>query len=332
MVHARAAESSPHDDAPAIELQGLRKVYRGRGGRPDKVALHGIDLTVPRGAFFGLLGPNGAGKSTTINILAGLVIKTAGRARVLGVDLDERPRLVRRLIGVVPQELNIDAFFTPRETLEYQAGLYGVPKHRRRTDELLEALGLSDVADAYARTLSGGMRRRLMVAKALVHDPPVVILDEPTAGVDVELRRQLWDYMKRLNARGTTVVLTTHYLEEAEALCDRIAIVDRGRLVACGATRELVARLDEKELRLRTEPPPDGLPDSLRHLGFSPEDGWLVVRYRPSRTRVDRLLEAVHAAGYAVRDIATREPDLEELFLRLVGRSRETAAEAAPAS
>ena len=331
MVHAHAAASSPQEDAPAIELVGLRKVYRGGGGRPDKVALHGIDLTVPRGAFFGLLGPNGAGKSTTINILAGLVIKTAGRARVLGVDLDERPRLVRRLIGVVPQELNIDAFFTPRETLEYQAGLFGVPKRRRRTDELLEALGLSEVADAYARTLSGGMRRRLLVAKALVHDPPVVILDEPTAGVDVELRRQLWAYMKRLAARGTTVVLTTHYLEEAEALCDRIAIVDRGRLVACGTTRELVARLDEKELRLRTEPPPDGLPDSLRELGFSLDDGWLVVRYRPSRTRAEVLLEAVRGAGFSVRDIATREPDLEELFLRLVGRSREATMDGAPA-
>ncbi|GBD41574.1 Daunorubicin/doxorubicin resistance ATP-binding protein DrrA [bacterium HR39] len=323
-MHAHPAASSPEDvAAPAIELRGLFKVYRGGRGRPDKVALHGIDFTVPRGAFFGLLGPNGAGKSTTINILAGLVVKTAGTVRVLGVDLDERPRLVRRLMGVVPQELNIDAFFTPRETLEYQAGLYGVPKHRRRTDELLEALGLSDVADAYARTLSGGMRRRLLVAKALVHDPPVVILDEPTAGVDVELRRQLWAYMKRLNARGTTVVLTTHYLEEAEALCGQVAIIDHGRLVACGATRELVARLDEKELRVRTEPPVDGLPEVLRALGFSVDDGWLVVRYRPSRTRIGDLLEAVRAAGFAVRDLATREPDLEELFLRLVARGRE---------
>lgn len=320
---ARAAEAAPGN---AIEVRGLAKVYPASRRRPPQRALKGVDLEVPAGMIFGLLGPNGAGKSTFINILAGLVIKTAGRVRIWGFDQDENPRHARRSIGVVPQELNIDPFFTPREALDIQAGLYGVPKHRRRTDELLEALGLSDVADAYSRTLSGGMRRRLLVAKALVHDPPVVILDEPTAGVDVELRRQLWAYMKRLNARGTTVVLTTHYLGEAEALCEQVAIVDRGRLVACGATRELVARLDEKELRVRTEPTVDGLPESLRALGFSIGDGWLVVRYRPSRTRIGDLLEAVRAAGFAVRDLATREPDLEELFLRLVARGREEDA------
>ncbi len=314
------AASSPEAVA-AIEIRGLRKVYRGQGGRPDKEALAGIDLTVPRGGFFGLLGPNGAGKSTTINILAGLVTKTAGRCRILGVDIDARPRLARRLIGVVPQELNIDAFFTPRETLEYQAGLYGVPKPRRRTDELLAALDLADVADAYARTLSGGMRRRLLVAKALVHDPPVVILDEPTAGVDVELRRQLWRYMKELNARGTTVVLTTHYLEEAEELCDTIAIVDRGRVVACDRTERLLHRLDEKELTLRVDPPPADLPPALVRLGFRRlATGELGVRYSRGRTRVDALLEAVREAGFRILDLRTREPDLEEVFLRLVAR------------
>ncbi len=326
------AASSPEAVA-AIEIRGLRKVYRGQGGRPDKEALAGIDLTVPRGSFFGLLGPNGAGKSTTINILAGLVIKTAGRCRILGVDIDARPRLARRLIGVVPQELNIDAFFTPRETLEYQAGLYGVPKRRRRTDELLAALDLADVADAYARTLSGGMRRRLLVAKALVHDPPVVILDEPTAGVDVELRRQLWRYMKELNARGTTVVLTTHYLEEAEALCDTIAIVDRGRVVACDRTDRLLHRLDEKELTLRVEPVPAALPPALARLGFHRlADGGLRVRYSRGRTRVDALLEAVRQAGFRILDLRTREPDLEEVFLRLVARDPElrTGLPAAP--
>ncbi len=316
--------SSPEAVAAAIEIRGLRKIYRGQGGRPDKEALAGIDLTVPRGSFFGLLGPNGAGKSTTINILAGLVIKTAGRCRILGVDIDRRPRLARRLIGVVPQELNIDAFFTPRETLEYQAGLYGVPPGRRRTEELLAALGLQDVADAYARTLSGGMRRRLLVAKALVHDPPVVILDEPTAGVDVELRRQLWRYMRELNRRGTTVVLTTHYLEEAEELCDQIAIIDRGRVVACDRTERLLHRIDEKELVLRVEPAPTTLADELRRLGFERiGDGRLRVRYLRGHMTADALLEAVRRAGFRILDLSTHEPDLEDIFLRLVARDRQ---------
>ncbi len=309
------------EDLPgaAIELVGLRKTYRGSPNAPGKEALAGVDLLVPRGSFFGLLGPNGAGKSTLINILAGLVVKSGGTARILGVDIDAHPRRARRLIGVVPQELNLDAFFTPRETLEYQAGLYGVPKRRRRTDELLAAMGLSDKADAYARSLSGGMRRRLLVAKALVHDPPVVILDEPTAGVDVELRYSLWEYMKRLNARGVTVVLTTHYLEEAERLCDRIAILDHGRLVACDDKTRLVQRLDEKELWLQLEPTPDEVPEVLRGLQARLEDGTLRICIRPSRMAVGEVLERLRDAGYHIRDLRTREPDLEELFIRLVG-------------
>ena len=246
----RLSEIAGRYGAPplAIEVEGLRKIYRGRGGQPDKEALKGIDLAVPRGTVFGLLGPNGAGKSTLINILAGLVVKTAGVARIWDFDIDVRPRRARRSIGVVPQELHIDAFFTPRETLDIQAGLYGVPRRERRTDEILAAVGLSEQADAYARTLSGGMRRRLLVAKALIHQPPVVVLDEPTAGVDVELRRSLWSYMRRLNHQGVTVVLTTHYLEEAEAMCDRIAIIDRGEVVACDDKHRLIGRLDEKQL------------------------------------------------------------------------------------
>jgi len=306
--------------AQAIELRGLRKVYRGRDGQPDKEALCGIDLEVPRGSFFGLLGPNGAGKSTAINILAGLVIKTAGEVRVFGIDLDAHPRRVRRAIGIVPQELNLDPFFTPRETLELQAGLYGVPKAERRTDEILEAVGLADRADAYARSLSGGMRRRLLVAKALVHRPPVVVLDEPTAGVDVELRRSLWRYMRQLNAQGVTIVLTTHYLEEAEELCDRIAIIDRGRLVACDEKTRLVRRLDEKELIVTVEPAPPALPDGLAELGAALDaDGRIRIRYRPSRVRVETVLDRLRGAGLAIVDLVTREPDLEELFLRLTG-------------
>ena len=195
----------------AIEARTLRKVYKASGNQPAKEALKGIDLAIPRGSIFALLGPNGAGKSTFINILAGLVIKTSGAASVWGFDIDVNPRQARASIGVVPQELNIDPFFTPAEVLEMQAGLYGVPKRERRTMEILAAMGLEDKADAYARTLSGGMRRRLLVAKAMVHNPPVLILDEPTAGVDIELRRQLWDYVKGLHARGTTIVLTTYY-------------------------------------------------------------------------------------------------------------------------
>jgi ABC-2 type transport system ATP-binding protein len=240
------AESAMPLPEHAVEVRGLDKVYRGSGKNGAKHALIEVDLTIPRGALFGLLGPNGAGKSTLINILAGLVNKTGGRAMIWGSDIDENPRQARAAIGVVPQELNIDPFFTPRELLELQAGLYGVPPHERRTGRILADLRLTDKAEAYARTLSGGMRRRLMVAKAMVHDPPVLVLDEPTAGVDVELRQQLWAHVSALNRRGTTVLLTTHYLEEAEELCDRIAIINHGQVIACDTTKALLRRLDNK--------------------------------------------------------------------------------------
>ncbi len=233
----------------AIRALGLRKIYRGGGSEPAE-ALKGIDLEIPLGSIFGLLGPNGAGKSTFINILAGLVNKTAGRVEIWGHDIDRARRLASAAIGIVPQELVIDPFFTPRETLDIQAGYFGVPAKQRQTQEILEALGLADKADAYTRRLSGGMRRRLMVAKALVHRPPVLVLDEPTAGVDVELRAQLWSYVGQLNRAGTTVLLTTHYLEEAEQMCDRIAIINHGSVVACDRTAALVAQLDRKELVL----------------------------------------------------------------------------------
>jgi ABC-2 type transport system ATP-binding protein len=319
----RLSEVAERYGAPplAIEVKGLRKIYRGSRRQPPKEALKGIDLEVPRGSIFGLLGPNGAGKSTLINILAGLVIKSAGSARIWGFDIEQNPRRARRMIGVVPQELNLDPFFTPRESLEIQAGLYGVPGSERRTAEILAAVGLSDMAGAYARALSGGMRRRLLVAKALVHQPPVVVLDEPTAGVDVELRRSLWSYMRRLNRQGVTVVLTTHYLEEAEAMCDRIAIIDRGEVVAADDKGRLLRRLDEKELRVSVAEPLGAVPPALR--GFDAkmgEDQQLIVRYRPRRTRVGEILDAIRAAGLTIVDIATAEADLEELFLRLTSR------------
>jgi ABC-2 type transport system ATP-binding protein len=307
----------------ALEVKALRKVYTGSKRQQPKEALKGIDLAVPRGSIFGLLGPNGAGKSTLINILAGLVIKTAGTARIWGFDIDVHPRRARRAIGVVPQELNLDPFFTPRETLAIQAGLYGVPKRARRTDEILAAVGLADQADAYARTLSGGMRRRLLVAKALIHQPPVVVLDEPTAGVDVELRRSLWSYMRRLNQEGVTVVLTTHYLEEAEAMCDRIAIIDQGEVVACDDKDRLIGRIDEKEMTVVVAQAIEQLPAPLLALGarLEPPDR-IVLRYRPSQARAGDLLDAIRAAGFTIVDLATTEADLEQAFLRLTRPAR----------
>ncbi|HLO79231.1 MAG TPA: ABC transporter ATP-binding protein [Magnetospirillum sp.] len=300
----------------AIEADDLRKVYRGKRG--EKVALDGISLSIPRGSFFGLLGPNGAGKSTFINILAGLVIKTAGTARIWGHDVGAAPREAKAAIGVVPQELNLDPFFTPRELLEVQAGMYGVPKAQRRTMDILEAVGLADKADAYARTLSGGMRRRLLVAKAMVHTPPVLVLDEPTAGVDIELRQSLWAYVKELNRAGTTIVLTTHYLEEAEELCDRIAIINHGKLVACEAKDALLGRLDSKAVILTLDRLPAALPPALAAL--SPEirpDGRMIVHYKPSEMPVAGILEAVRTAGLTLVDLSTEETDLEDIFLQL---------------
>lgn len=302
----------------AIEAKGLRKIYRAANGQPAKEALKGIDLAVPQGSIFGLLGPNGAGKSTFINILAGLVMKTEGDVSIWGFDIATNPRQARASIGVVPQELSVDPFFTPAEVLDLQAGLYGVPKAERRTMEILAAMGLEDKADAYARTLSGGMKRRLLVAKAMVHNPPVLVLDEPTAGVDIELRKQLWDYVQKLNDQGTTIVLTTHYLEEAEALCDRIAIIDRGSVVACEPTHELIARISEKKLILRTKSPLTGGTLQFGDLtGEVMSDGALAIQYNPAETGVMEVIDRVQKAGHEITDISTVESDLEDVFLEL---------------
>jgi ABC-2 type transport system ATP-binding protein len=301
----------------AIEIEGLRKTYAGTRIMPPKEALKGIDLKVRRGSIFGLLGPNGAGKSTAINILAGVTNKTSGTVKIWDRDIDQRPRDARAAIGVVPQELAVDVFFTPREALEVQAGFYGVPKAERRTDELLAAMGLADKAKAYVRALSGGMKRRLMVAKAMVHTPPVLILDEPTAGVDVELRRQLWDYVLELNRQGVTIVLTTHYLEEAEQLCDTIAIVNHGQVVTCQPTRALLRTLDTRTAVIT---PAEVLPAPPAVAPFEARmtsDGRLAIDFKSAEAGIEAVLNAVRAAGVTIKDLSIREPDLEDVFLAL---------------
>jgi ABC-2 type transport system ATP-binding protein len=280
-------------------------------------ALKGVDLVVPRGAMFGLLGPNGAGKSTFINILAGMTKKSAGQVAIWGRDIDAHSRDARAAIGVVPQEIAADVFFTPRESLDVQAGLYGVPKRERRTDELLAAVGLSDKADAYVRQLSGGMKRRLMVAKAMVHNPPVLVLDEPTAGVDVELRRQLWAYVVELNRQGVTIVLTTHYLEEAQELCDTIAIVNHGLVIACEPTRTLLARLDSRTVVVTPETALAAAPNLAPFEARLRGDGDLAVTFKRAEAGVEQVIAAVRAAGVPIRDLRTEEPDLEDVFVSM---------------
>ncbi len=305
-------------DELAIQISGLRKTYRASRHGDAKEALKGIDLNIPKGAIFGLLGPNGAGKSTLINILAGLVLKSAGKVTIWGFDQDVNPRQSRAAIGVVPQELNLDAFLTPRMSLDLQAGLYGVPKSDRRTSEILAAIGLSDKADAYARSLSGGMRRRLLLGKAMVHSPQVLVLDEPTAGVDIELRRMLWAHIHELNAQGVTIILTTHYLEEAEAMCDQIAIINHGQIVAQDSTENLVQTIDAKTLLVTPRAPiieVSGLPEEVT-LEVRPS-GVLALTYSKSRVRVQDILGALTAANIEICDVASEEPHLEEVFLAL---------------
>ncbi len=302
----------------AISIRDMCKTYAGVKGGPPKQALDGVTFDVPRGQIFGLLGPNGAGKSTLINILAGLVNKTSGSASIWGFDIDEHPRNAKASIGIVNQEILFDPFFTPVETLEIQAGLYGVPKAARHSMDLLRAVHLEDKANAYARTLSGGMKRRLMVAKAMVHSPPVLVLDEPTAGVDIELRQQLWAYVRQLNQAGVTVVLTTHYLEEAEELCDRIAIINQGRLVANEPTRELVGKAQEKLVAVTvdrdlTQAPAAPCFEKIVLKGART----LEITYSKDKVNAGEVLAAVTREGLGIVDVTTREADLEDVFLSL---------------
>jgi ABC-2 type transport system ATP-binding protein len=302
----------------AITVRGLAKTYAGTKTSGPKTALKGIDLDVPRGSMFGLLGPNGAGKSTLINILAGLVNKSSGSAAIWGFDIDEHPRNAKLSIGIVPQELVFDPFFTPLELLELQAGLYGVPKAERRSMEILALLGLADKANAYTRTLSGGMKRRLLVAKAMVHNPPILVLDEPTAGVDIELRQQLWAVVQQLNAQGVTIVLTTHYLEEAQELCDRIAIINHGEVVANADKATLMATSQEKVLIVTLDQPIAAIPAALEGLGVDRKaENRLAITYDKRQADAGNILAAFGAAGFGVTDVTTAEADLEDVFVQL---------------
>ena len=301
----------------ALEITDLRKTYAATKRSAAKDALNGVDLVVPRGSIFGLLGPNGAGKSTLINILAGLVTKTSGNVTIWGFDQDKNPRQSRASIGIMPQEPNLDPFFTPRGSLDVQAGLYGVPKAQRRTDELLELTGLTDKAHAHARSLSGGMRRRLLLGKALVHSPQILVLDEPTAGVDIELRKMLWQNVRRLNDEGMTIILTTHYLEEAEEMCDQIAIINHGTVIANDTTANLLSKLDAKTMVITPDGDADlpALPNGIS--GKKRDNGTLAFTYKTSLTRADQILSVVHDAGIGIKDVRTQEPDLEDVFLDL---------------
>jgi ABC-2 type transport system ATP-binding protein len=306
----------------AITIKNLYKTYAASGKSPEKNALTDINLTIQAGSIYGLLGPNGAGKSTLINILAGLVLKTSGKVSIWNTDIDENPRQTRANIGIVPQEINFDPFFSPKKLLDLQGGLYGVPKNERRSDELLKMVGLSDKANSYARSLSGGMRRRLMVAKAMVHSPPILVLDEPTAGVDVELRNQLWDNVRALNKTGVTILLTTHYLKEAEELCDRIAIINHGKIIVDEDKRTLLSRVDGKEIQVTFKNSFDSIPENLNDLTIkrnSPQS--ITITFDPSKYTTGEIITRVQSAGLIITDLSTKDQDLEDVFLRLTSNN-----------
>ena len=305
----------------AIEIKDLRKTYQGKGSAPAKEALKSINLEIKKGSFFGLLGPNGAGKSTIINILAGLVNKSSGRVAICGHDIDQNFKEAKFKIGIVPQELILDPFFNVYETLEFYAGYFGIRKSERRTLEIIEALGLKDKIKAAPRSLSGGMKRRLLVAKALVHKPEILVLDEPTAGVDVELRTQLWQYVRKLNKEDkTTIVLTTHYLEEAEELCDEIAIIDKGSVIAQGSKQALINTLDNKQLEIVTKNEVVQIPQNLQtKLDISLLDkNRLLINYKSREVEMGDILMLLQEGDIKIADISTRQADLEDVFKFLI--------------
>ena len=300
-----------------ITVKNLNKVYSKNGSKQTN-ALNNLNLEVKEGEIFGLLGPNGAGKSTFINILGGSVIKTGGEVNVWGFNLDKNPRQVRASIGIVPQEVNFDPFFSPRKLLELQAGLYGIREKDRITDTILKLVSLEEQADSYARALSGGMKRRLLVAKAMVHQPPIIILDEPTAGVDVELRNTLWENVKSLNKQGVTTILTTHYLEEAEKMCDRIGIINDGKLVALDTTKNLLDRIQTKIVYFTTDKKTninDNTFESLKVI--SNDEQRLVLSYEKSKLTIDTIISEIKKQNIKIHDISTDDGDLEDVFLRL---------------
>ena len=301
----------------ALEITNLNKYYDEDN---KNFALNNVSLNIPAGSIFGLLGPNGAGKSTLINIISGAVIKTSGKVIVWGYDIDKHRKQSKLAIGVVPQELNIDAFFTPQETLNLHSGMFNVPKNSWRTNELLELMDLSDKAKSYSRTLSGGMRRRLLVAKAMVHSPPIVILDEPTAGVDVELRQKLWKYFKKLNKQGVTIILTTHYLEEAENLCDHIAIVNKGKIIANETKKSLLTKSNKKIINIKLSKNEFSEKDKnfLKNIGeLIIYENQVEFHFNPNKVSTKKVIETLYNSDLDIIDFSTKDISLEDIFINM---------------
>ena len=303
----------------AIQAKHLNKTYNKKKLKPVD-ALIDFNIEIPRGSIYGLLGPNGAGKSTFINILGGLVKKDSGEVNICGISADEKPKETRMKIGIVPQELNMDPFFTPYELLELQAGLYGVRKKNRKTNEILKRVSLIDQKNAYARTLSGGMRRRLLVAKSLVHNPDVVILDEPTAGVDVELRQDLWNYFRELNNNGTTICLTTHYLEEAEKLCDYITIINKGKILKSDTKENLLNLIGKKTVSFILDTNKAEIPDSLKKFDPIIEKNKLFLNYDKNKTKLKEIINILNNNNISFNEINTHESDLNDVFINLINK------------
>ena len=301
-----------------LSVKNLNKIYSSKNSNTTH-ALNNLNLEVKAGEIFGLLGPNGAGKTTFLNILAGTVIKTSGEVKVWGFDLDKNPRQVRAAIGIVPQEIVLDPFFSPKNLLELQAGLYGVKKEDRITDDILKLVSLEKQANSYARSLSGGMKRRLLMAKALVHQPPIVFLDEPTAGVDIELRKQLWENVNLLNQQGVTIILTTHYLEEAEQMCNRIGILNHGNLVALDSTKNLLNRIQTKRVTFKTNKKVNIKDDSLESLKIiSNLENEICISYEKNKISMEKLINLIKKNDIEIKDISTDDGDLEDVFLHLI--------------
>lgn len=299
----------------AIEVINISKIYDDLSGRPENLALSDFSLTVDPGSIFGLLGPNGAGKSTLINILAGTVKKTSGKAFIMGVDLDEDPKLAKHKIGIVPQEIVMDTFFCVEDALEFYAGYFGIKKKDRKTKEILSALGLQNKAQSYARQLSGGMKRRFLVARAMVHFPDVLILDEPTAGVDIELREQLWDYVQKLNRQGTTIILTTHYLEEAEKLCDRIGFINNGKLVKCDSKDNLLSSLSNKKMLVKSASLIEKIPKNLASYNIEIIDNYsLQISFNKREIELKKVLDDISKSNIEISDLSISDGSLEEVF------------------
>ena len=298
----------------AIEGHKLTKKYEGKA----KPALNNISMNIPYGSIFGLLGPNGAGKSSFINILGGLTLKSEGEVKICGIDIDKDPKSARGAIGVVPQEINIDPFFSPIEVLDFQAGLYGVTQSQMNNLEILKKVNLDEKANAYSRSLSGGMKRRLMVAKAMVHNPPVLVLDEPTAGVDVELRKKLWLFIKTLNKKGVTIILTTHYLEEAQSLCDYIAIINNGKLIKCESKNTLMSMIDEKEINIKLSKNVKILPKTIKKYVKEHSNNMVTLKYDRNKINTGKLIQLILKSKINIEELSTKDPDLEEIFLELI--------------